>query len=359
MARLVPFTGFPPPVTGQSIMSAQVARWASEVAEVVCVDTTAGRMSGGGVRHAARLARRWATLSHTLRPGDTVYLVLSSSRVGRLRDVVTVALARRRGARVVGHVQVGDFRQSLDRRGLAGVSRGMLARVETLIVPSERLVGDLNAWVEGSVRVVPNSAPGLDVTPADLDARRDARRGAPTLRVAMVANVLPGKGHGALLAGLAAYQARGPERPAEVDLLGAWPSRAQRDAFQARADGVELRVHGAVTDRGRLRDLLLASDVLVLPSRYRHEALPVSLIEGLATGTPVIGTRFRAIPDIVNDRTGRLLDDDRPETVARALEAFTDHGVWLRASRAASALYAERFAVGPVRSRLLAALGLD
>ena len=358
MARLVSFTGFPPPVTGQAIMSAQVAEWASEVAEVVRVDTMAGR-AAGGVQHGARLARRWGTLARTVRPGDTVYLVLSSSRVGRLRDVVTVALARRRGARIAGHVQVGDFRQSLERSGLASASRRMLARVDTLIVPSERLVGDLGRWVGGSVRVVPNSAPGLGVTPAHLRARRDARRGAPSLRVAMVANVLPGKGHGALLAGLAAYQARGPERPATLDVIGGWPSSAHRDAFESKAGGVEVRVHGAVSDRSRVRDVLLASDVLALPSSYRHEALPVSLIEGLATGTPVIGTRYRAIPDLVNDQTGWLLDDDRAETIARALRASADRDVWLRASHAASALYAERFAAERVRSQLLDALGLD
>ncbi len=357
MPRIVSFTAFPPPVTGQSVMTNEVAEWAEGVTEVVRLDTSPKRLTQGRGRHLARMVRLWSRLVRTVRPGDVVYTVLSSSRAGRMRDAVTVALAHRWGARVVGHVQVGDFAPSLRLPGQRRVSLAMMRHVDTLVVLSARLVPD----GVGDVRVVPNTAPGMAVSDAELDARRTARAGAQTLRVVFLANVLPGKGQDVLLGGLAAYAAGSPARPPEVDVVGAWPTPERRRRFEARALslGIPMRVWGAVAARAQVREILLGSDVVALPSRYTHEALPVSLIEGLATGTPVIGSRYRAIPDIVTPETGVLLADESPATIAAALTTLADPAVWRRCSVGARAAFETRFAPDVVRPLMMEALGLD
>lgn len=358
---VVMFTGFPPPVTGQALVSEQVARWAAGVAEVVPIDTTAtARVRGGAARRAFRLVRQWGALRRVLRARpDVLYLVLSSSRAGRARDVATVALAGRRAGRVVGHVHVGDFSASLDRPGDRQASRWLMRRVDTVVVLSERLAREMRPWA-GDVRVVPNTAPDVGATAAELVRKRAGRAAAADLRVVLVANDLPGKGHRALLAGLAAYQARRPARPAQADVVGAWRSPGARSAFEAEARrlGLVVRVHGAVADRERVRRLVLAADVVALPSRYRHEALPLCLIEGLATGTPVVGTDHGAIADLVTPETGVLLADDRPETLADALAALAGREVWAAKSAGAQSAFETRYAPDLVRARLLDALGL-
>jgi glycosyltransferase involved in cell wall biosynthesis len=52
---------------------------------------------------------------------------------------------------------------------------------------------------------------------------------------------------------------------------------------------------------------------------YR-EAFGLVLVESLACGTPVVGTRDGAVPEVLNgDGVGRLFDGDDPKVVARAL----------------------------------------
>lgn len=357
MPRIVFCTAFPPPVTGQSVMTEAIAGWAAATTEVVRLDASPGHLGQGRGRHGVRMVGVWRQLRRIVRPGDVVYTVLSSSRAGRIRDAMTVAIARRRGARIVGHVQVGDFDESLTRTGLRWVSRAMMRHVDTLVVLSDRLIPDGVA----DVRVVPNTAPQMNVSPADLDARRRARAGAPTLRVVIVANVLPGKGHDALLNGLAAYAGQSPARPPEADVVGAWPTPERRRDFEARARafGIPVRLWGAVSSRTQVRDILLASDVVALPSRYAHEALPVSLIEGLATGTPVIGSGYRAVPDIVTPQTGVLLKDESPDTIAAALTTLADPRRWRNRSVGARDAFERQFAPRVVQPLILSALGLD
>src|SRR2546430_9063018 len=45
-----------------------------------------------------------------------------------------------------------------------------------------------------------------------------------------------------------------------------------------------------------------------------HDALPISTIEALFSGTPVIGTRRGALPEIVTPAVGVLRDTDRKST---------------------------------------------
>ena len=359
-------TSFPPPLTGQNVVSEQAARWAAEVARVVRLDT-ADTADATGPAGRARKARQavglWGRLRSALRDRpDTVYLALSSSTAGRLRDAATVAFVRRRTSRIVGHVHVGDFGPSLSRPPLAALSRWMMRRVDVVLVLSERLAAPVRAVARpGAVRVVPNTAPGL-VPPPDVVAQARRQRGDDReLRVLLVANALEGKGHRAMLRGLAAYQATDPARPAKLDVVGAWtPER--RAAFDAEADrlGVSerVRVLGIVTDRARLGQMHLGAHVVALPSRYRHEALPLCLIEALAAGTPVVGTDHGAIADVVTDQTGVLLPDDGPGAIAGALRQLAEPGVWAERSRAARDAFDQRFAPEPVRRALLDALGL-
>ena len=58
-------------------------------------------------------------------------------------------------------------------------------------------------------------------------------------------------------------------------------------------------------------------DVLLVPSRW-FENGPTVVHEAFAAGTPVVGTRIGAMPELIRDRDRR--------TVVDAGERFGDHG---------------------------------
>lgn len=85
--------------------------------------------------------------------------------------------------------------------------------------------------------------------------------------------------------------------------------------FDLPDQGVEL---AGMDDPAALTALLGSAWAVALPSW--GEAFGLVLIEGLATGTPVVGSAGGAFPEIVDrPAVGRLFEGDEPEPLARAL----------------------------------------
>ncbi len=115
---------------------------------------------------------------------------------------------------------------------------------------------------------------------------------------------------------LAAWRRRQPD--AELLLLGDGPLRADTVAA-ARAAGIDAALHlpGFVHDP---TDALVAADVMLLASRW--EGLPLSVLEGLAGGLPVVvrHTGWADDLDFAGERLSALGPDARPASFAEALE---------------------------------------
>jgi glycosyltransferase involved in cell wall biosynthesis len=62
-----------------------------------------------------------------------------------------------------------------------------------------------------------------------------------------------------------------------------------------------------VVDGERKARLLAEARCLWMPARW-PEPFGLTLIEALASGTPVVGTRVGSLPEVVDDQTGRLGD---------------------------------------------------
>ena len=64
-------------------------------------------------------------------------------------------------------------------------------------------------------------------------------------------------------------------------------------------------------------DSFTRSDIFCFPSHFESEAFPVVLIEAMRSGLPVVSTRWRGIPDLVEDgKTGYLIDVRDPDALA-------------------------------------------
>lgn len=82
--------------------------------------------------------------------------------------------------------------------------------------------------------------------------------------------------------------------------------------------------------RNDVAQLMASADVLVFPSI--HEGLPVSVMEAMASGLPVIATNIRGIvPDLIDDKVnGLILENDQPDCIARAVQALANDEVLAR-----------------------------
>jgi glycosyltransferase involved in cell wall biosynthesis len=134
------------------------------------------------------------------------------------------------------------------------------------------------------------------------------------LLVGTVGSLTPKKDHANLLRALAHM---GDRRDAlRAILVGHGPLE---EALRHQAE--ELGLSRTVLFAGHREDatrIVGALDVFVLPSRY--EGLPVSLLEAMALGRPVVATTAGGIPEVVRDgEEGVLVPTDDPRALARAL----------------------------------------
>lgn len=102
-------------------------------------------------------------------------------------------------------------------------------------------------------------------------------------------------------------------------IAGDGEHRAALEAAAARRglDGSAVRFLGRA-DAARVRALLAAARVLVVPSTY--EGMPLVVLEAMAAGLPVVASRVSGIPEVVVDgETGWLVPPEDPEALAVAL----------------------------------------
>lgn len=274
-----------------------------------------------------KIGRRWdaASFAWALRP--VVRQLLAEQRFDAVfatwayPDVAgTVQLARLLRAPIVAGVLGSDVNvyatgwrgrriaEALARcRAVVCVSEALRQKTAALGVPPERL------------HVVPN---GVDTTRFQLQSRAACRAalGLPPDRplLLFLGHLVPVKGPDVLLEAFAVLQQRGPGPRPLLAVVGEGEQAASL-ARRARELGLEADVRFVgVVPHERVPLWLGVCELLCVPSR--QEGCPNVVLEALACGRPVIGTRVGGLPELVrNDACGILVPSEDPAALAAAL----------------------------------------
>jgi len=140
------------------------------------------------------------------------------------------------------------------------------------------------------------------------------------LRLLTPANLLPVKGHRYL------FEALGDLDRVTLDVAGEGPLRAD---LEERARGLAVRFLGAMSHTDVLSGLADGRwDAVVLPSAPTpegdREGVPVSLVEAMAAGVPVLSTECGAIPELVTGDSGLLVAPADAGALRGAIEQLRD-----------------------------------
>lgn len=106
-------------------------------------------------------------------------------------------------------------------------------------------------------------------------------------------------------------------RGVSVSVVGDGVLRPELEAF-ALARGLNVKFMGTVP-HAELPRLLCRATALVMPSEY--EGNPKALLEAMACGVPVIGTRVRGIRDVLMDGRNGVLCAPEPDSIRSSIQA--------------------------------------
>nr|WP_231126455.1 glycosyltransferase [Motilibacter aurantiacus] len=261
-------------------------------------------------------ARRPGTPAHVVRPGAGSSLqLLRRVRPDVLHANLSVPWAGA-GALAAAYATPGLRAVAVQQLPLRTTAlpewartRALLARLDAHVAVGEssaRRVEDFYALGRGSVRSVPNGVPDVE-----LPARSPRER----LVVGSLGRLDGQKAYDVLLRAAARVEG------IEVEVVGEGNERERLEALAA-----ELGLTGRVRLPGwseRSREALARFDVFCLPSRA--EGFPLSIVEAMLAGLPVVATSVGGVPEAVLDgRTGLVVPRDDVDALAAALVRVRD-----------------------------------
>ena len=171
------------------------------------------------------------------------------------------------------------------------------------------------------MRIGPVSAwPKIDVVRCGLDLDdfpfRGERPAATVPTVVITARLSPEKGHLVLVQAVGRLRAAGTD--VRVRCIGSGPFEADLREAAASAGVTDLIEFVGALAPSAVAAALREADVFCLPSFA--EGLPVSIMEAMAVGVPVVTTYISGIPElVVNDHTGWVVPAGDAEALAAAL----------------------------------------
>jgi sugar transferase (PEP-CTERM/EpsH1 system associated) len=267
--------------------------------------------------------RLWKTLRR-LKPD-----VVQTYNIGTL-DVAPVA--RLAGVRRIVHAEHG--RDVADPDGANRRYRTMRRWLQPFIARYVAVSADLESWLREGVGIAPAKVACI---PNGIDTGRYAGAAgsrelrpllgtfAPpgTLVVVNVGRLDPVKNQAGLIAAFRLLCDSSPAMAARLRLaiVGEGACRKDLEAQIAR-----LGLHDRVClfgDRKDVPEILAESDVFALSSVA--EGIPLTLLEAMAAGLPVVATRVGGVGEVVVDgATGALVEPNDPTAVAQALRGYVE-----------------------------------
>ena len=115
-----------------------------------------------------------------------------------------------------------------------------------------------------------------------------------------------------------------------LTVAGAFLHREEEADFQVRIRREDLKLKSTATEASAIiyaghvgpvekEKLLAECDAMCFASYYPYEGQPVSIIEALAHGMPVVMSRWRALPEMVSPALAHLVEPGNPEALAEEL----------------------------------------
>jgi glycosyltransferase involved in cell wall biosynthesis len=192
------------------------------------------------------------------------------------------------------------------------------ARADVIHVNSQAVAEDVvrkEGAKRAKIRLIYN---GVDTSRFRRDAQRPWR---PAIRVGMMANFIPYKGHADVISAFALLAARFPAL--ELWLWGRiGPMVPELEASAVRG-GFRERVHF----QGLTEDPAAAYHQMdIFVSASHEEGFSNSILEAMASGLPVVATRVGGSAEqIENEKSGLLIPARRPAALAEALSKLIDN----------------------------------
>lgn len=288
------------------------------------------------------------------------YLTPASSKPGHIRDIIILKLLSKNVKKVAINIQNGNYQVVFQRNWHKSLTKNFSRRITLAIFTSQilRKKAEIYFGPEKCVIIRNSVDDKIKCTIEEVQKATNNKLQRTQFVISYISNMNPTKGYMDLLEALFGMSSEDREGLV-VNLIGEWLSDEQlsevKNMIKLNSLDDNITIHGKVNDRMKLRDFYLESNVFILPTYFPREAQPVSIIEALNAGVPVIATNHASIPDLITDNfNGLLVGIKSPSEIKKAiLRLKTDRKFWLQTSNNARQSFENSFTSEKIRESIL------
>ncbi len=315
----------PPPITGHSVASRVVLDHLKRTYDIEVINLSIGSLHDGAftLRRALIVLGLIIKVFIAARRADRVYLTISESVAGNIKDLFFYFAVRRLLHCSVIHLHGGSFKQEILNRSvlLRKINQYFLSRVGSVILSGSSHLNIFDSLVTPDrIKIIPNFAKDTMFVESNT-IEKNFNCSCNILRILYVSGMTPGKGYQILLD---AYERLSDVSKSyvQLDFAGKFDDKFLENIFIDRIASLPMvNYHGVVEDDVKA-DLFSDAHFFILPTNFM-EGQPISILEAYASGCVVLTTPRPGILDIFEDSVnGFIISSENSTSLSTIIESY-------------------------------------
>jgi glycosyltransferase involved in cell wall biosynthesis len=297
---------FPPPNNGNRLATSAVYSCLKKICAVKKIDIAKRKYNPNLIIRFAEISWHLLKFSCCQKKFNSIYISISQSLLGNLRDILFFYAAGKNIRNVYVHLTGGaSFLQtdSLLQKIVKNIYLKQLKKIKIIFVEGLYSKTKIDKRLIHKVRIVKNfSEPKNFISKQEFEKKY---RTLNTCKILFLSNLLENKGFLELITAFSRLPIS-IKQNLQLVIAGGFPCTKTKEFILDRAKSeMNLFVKGPVCGQEKIR-LLKESHIFCLPTFYKYEGQPFSIIEGYSAGCAVLTTNHGGIKDIFSHKVNGL-----------------------------------------------------
>ncbi|MFH2117476.1 MAG: glycosyltransferase family 4 protein [Bacillota bacterium] len=296
-------------------------------------------ISDGTMRSSGRKSLTWGKIKKILQLRRNLkklikkeditifYLTIAQSKLGSLRDIIflkTILDNKSKESKIIIHLHGGGFKNhylSLSKI-YKNIIKKYFLQIDTAIVLSESLVSMFEDIIPlKKIKIVQNCVDNqFLLNEKEFNYKLENITKKDLFNILYLSNMIKSKGYFDVL--MAAKLLK-ENKNIMFCFAGGFPNQADENEFLEFIDEENLTEnvkYVGVIDGIEKLELLKASDIFTLPTSFPPEGQPISILEAMNAGMPIITTNQGGIGDIIKTgENGYIIKPNNPNMIASCI----------------------------------------
>ncbi len=250
---------------------------------------------------------------------DVIYFTCSRSFFGSLKDVLLINLASLKNIKLVNHLHGSDFYEFLHSspKWYQNTLLYSYSKVDISIVLLDSMKAQFVDFPNMKLKVVVNF---YDKECNERLAEKEKNK----INLVYLSNIISSKGIFELIDAFEALSKT--HENIHLNIAGGYIADEYLSIDKVRKKFEQkISLNSRITYTGKIFErekvaLLQKSDIFILPSYYKSEAFPISIIEAMACKNAIVTTNYKYLPEVVGEKNGVLVNPKSVESLIEGVD---------------------------------------